>query len=138
MRAGQLTCLNLLSRLPSQHQADCLVRVYAGIKDKFNSLLRERLDAANNFKCEWQGVTWIAFLPSFSNHFVVSTSQNKSFTQLDVFLLILCFYRFFGSICGGIWGFSFVKSTSNRYFALIGRESTKAGDAEIELFSALR
>ena len=28
-------------------------------------------------------------------------SQNKSFTQSDVFLLILCFYRFFGLICDG-------------------------------------
>ena len=138
MRDDQLICLNLLSRLLSQQQAVCLVRMYAGIKEKFNSLPRERLGAANNFKCEWRDVTWIAFLPSFSNYFVVSTSQNKSVTQLDVFLLILCFYRFFGSICGGIWGFSFAKSTTNRYFALIGRESTKARDAEIKLFSVLR
>ena len=64
---------------------------------------------------------------SFSNYFVVSMSQNKSFIQLDVFLLILCFYRFFGSICGGTWGFSFPKKTINQSFALITHESTKAG-----------
>ena len=71
---------------------------------------------------------WIALIiPSFSNYFVFSTSQNKSFTQLDVFLLILCFYRFFGWICGGIWGFSSAKSTTNQSFTLIARESTKVG-----------
>ena len=95
VRAGQLKCLNLLSRLPKQHQADFVVRMYAGIEEKFTSLLQERQDTANNY-CEWQGVNWTAFIPSFSNYFVVSTSQNKSITQLDVFLLILCFYRFFG------------------------------------------
>ena len=54
-------------------------------------------------------------------------SQNKSFAQLDVSLLILCFYKFFGSICGGILGCYFVKSTTNQSFALIARESTKVG-----------
>ena len=75
----------------------------------------------------WRGVNRIAFIPSFNNYFVVSTSQNKSVTQLDAFLLILCFYRFFGSICGGFWGFSFAKSTTIPSFALIARESTKVG-----------
>ena len=43
VRAGQLTCLNLLSRLPTQHQADFVVRINARIEEKFNSLLREDL-----------------------------------------------------------------------------------------------
>ena len=80
----------------------------------------------------------------FSNYFVASISQNKSFAQLDVFLLILCFYRFFGSICGGIWRFFYAtESTANRSFALIAHESTKvgtkhAGCGNKTIFSALR
>ena len=50
VRAGKFTCLNLLSRLPTQHQADFIVHMYAGIEKKLNSFLLERLDAANNFK----------------------------------------------------------------------------------------
>ena len=86
MRGGQLTCLNLLSRLPTQHQADFVVRMYARIEEKFNSLLREDLiDAANN-KCEWRGVNRIAFIPCFNNYFVVSTSQNKMSHAFRCFL----------------------------------------------------
>ena len=43
VRAGQLTCLNLLSRLPTQHLADCVVGMYARIEEKFNYLFREDL-----------------------------------------------------------------------------------------------
>ena len=82
--------------------------MYAGIEEKFNSVLRERLDAANNHTI---------FLTSFSNYLVVSMLQNKSFKQLDVFLLILCFYRFSDSICGGTSRFSFAKSNINPSFA---------------------
>ena len=124
VRAGQLTCLNLLSRLPTQHQADFVVRMYARIEEKFNSLFREDLiDAANN-KCEWRGVNRIAFIPCFNNYFVVSTSQNKISHAFRCFLDIDLFFE---SICGGIWGFSFAKSTTSSYFALIARELTKVG-----------
>ena len=70
-----------------------------GIEFKLNSFLNSGKTGRSeqfSLKCEWRGVNSIAFIPSFSNYFVVSTSQNKSVTQLDVFLLILCFYRFFG------------------------------------------
>ena len=77
------------------------------------------------------GINRIAFIPSFSNYFVVWTSQNKSLTQLDVLLLILCFYRLLGLICNCIWWFSFAKSTNNRSFALIARELTKVGTKRV-------
>ena len=44
-----VSCLKLLSRFPTGHQADFVVRMYAGIEKKFSSLLWERLHAANNF-----------------------------------------------------------------------------------------
>ena len=98
--------------------------MYAGIEGEFNSLLPDRLDAAN--------MNGEAYTGSFSYHLsviilVASMSQNKPFTQLDVFLLILYFYRFFESICGGAWGFSFANGTINRSFALIAHQSTKVG-----------
>ena len=36
VKAAHLTCLNLPSRLPTQHQADFVVRMYAGIEEKLN------------------------------------------------------------------------------------------------------
>ena len=139
VRAGQLTCLNLLSRLPSQHQAYCLVRMYAWIKEKFSSLLPERLDAAKNFKCEWRGPTWTAFLlPSLSNNFVVLTSQNKSFTRLDAFLLIL-FLQIFRIDFWWNLGIFFRKKHHKPIFRFDRtRVDHAARDAEIKIFSALR
>ena len=123
VRADQLTCLNLLSA--------CMLEL------KRNWIISFRKDWTQRtiLKCEWRGVDMIAFIPSFSNYFVVSTSQNKSVTQLDVFLLILCFYRFFGFDLWWNLGIFFCKKHHKSTWVDQSCHCTKRGNKTI---SALR